>query len=108
MMEILAMIVIFSPVALMLFAIIVIISPVALKLNEIIKSTIKIKHLGNQCYKNGRDNYDKIHPEYKGLVKELLKEKEEKELRLNTIKLLNKELESVKKIDEEIKDLLKV
>lgn len=58
-------------------------------------------------HENPNDNYGKIHPEYLGLIKGVLDEKEEKELLLNSIKLLNKEIESVKRLDEEIKGLLK-
>lgn len=61
-----------------------------------------------QDHENPNDDYGKIHPEYLGLIKGVLDEKEEKELQLNSIKLLNRELESVKKIDKEIEYLLKI
>lgn len=75
---------------------------------ECILDIKRLNKLDDYAISTDRDIYDTAHPEYQDLLKEVLKEKEEKELRLNTIKLLNKELEEVDRIDKEINDLLKV
>lgn len=72
---------------------------------------IGVREEGNksdkQDHEKTTDSYGKIHPEYRDALESVLKEKEEKVFLLNSIKLLNKEIESVKRIDEEIKGLLK-
>lgn len=57
--------------------------------------------------KNHENKNTKIHPEYLDLIKEVVEEKKEKEMHLNTLKLLNRKVEGVQRIDKEIEELLK-
>lgn len=74
------------------------------------------KNLKSIQRKNGRgikrtkkyeNKNTKIHPEYLDLIKEVVEEKKEKEMNLNTLNLLNRKVEGVQRIDKEIEELLK-